>query len=170
MDPWKDIELAIREAVGTPFSIESRVGIGGGCINSAFRIDGSGRSYFVKTNAPDRADMFAAEAAGLGEIARTRAVRVPQPICHGADREASWIVLEHLDLRPADGKGMRALGSKLARLHRVTGKRYGWHRDNTLGATPQLNVWADDWIAFWRERRLGFQLKLAASNACIDCR
>ncbi len=109
--------------------------------------------------------MFAAEAAGHGEIAGTRAVRVPQPICHGVNREASWIVLEHVALGPADSKGMCVLGKNLARLHRATRERYGWDRDNTIGATPQINAWDDDWIAFWRERRLGFQLGLAASKA-----
>ncbi len=108
--------------------------------------------------------MFAAEADGLAEIARTRTVRVPKPVCHGANREASWIVLEHLELRPGNDKSMRELGRNLALLHRVTGKRYGWHRDNTIGATPQINAWADDWVPFWRERRLGFQLRLAESN------
>jgi fructosamine-3-kinase len=73
-------------------------------------------------------------------------------------------VLEHLELRPADDKGMRALGRNLARLHRVTARRHGWDRDNTIGSTPQINTPADDWIAFWRERRLSFQLKLAASK------
>lgn len=108
--------------------------------------------------------MFSAEAAGLDEIGRTKTVRVPRPVCYGACPAASWIVLEHLDLMPADDRGMRALGKRLAQLHRVTGKRYGWHRDNTIGATPQINAWADDWVAFWRERRLGFQLSLAASQ------
>jgi fructosamine-3-kinase len=108
--------------------------------------------------------MFAAEAAGLAEIARTGAVRVPHAVCHGVNAHASWIVLEHLDLRPGDDRSMRKLGSSLARMHRVTGSRYGWHRDNTIGATPQLNGGSDDWIAFWRERRLGFQLRLAAAR------
>jgi protein-ribulosamine 3-kinase len=164
MDSWQGIELAISEAVGAPFAIASRAAIGGGSISSAFRVDGNGRSYFVKTRAPDQADMFAAEAAGLEEIARARAVRAPRPVCHGTSRSASWIVLEHLQLRPVNSTGMRVLGENLARLHRVTRERYGWDRDNTIGATPQPNAWADDWIAFWRERRLGYQLERAASK------
>ena len=48
--------------------------------------------------------------------------------------------------------------------HRATAPRFGWHRDNTIGATPQQNAWDDDWVQFFRERRLGVQLDLAARN------
>jgi fructosamine-3-kinase len=164
MDPWRDVERSIREATGSPFAIESRAGTGGGCINECYVVRGGGRAWFVKVNAAARADMFAAEAEGLAEIARAATVRVPRPLCHGANREASWLVLEHLELRPGDDRGMRALGRNLARLHRVTGARYGWHRDNTIGATPQINAGSGDWIAFWRSRRLAFQLELAQSR------
>ncbi len=164
MDPWPDIERSIREALGAPFVIESSAGVGGGCINESHVIRGYGRAYFVKLNAPDKAQMFSAEAAGLDEIGRTGTVRVPRPVCHGAGPAASWIVLEHLQLEPADGKSMRVLGANLARLHRVTSRQHGWSRDNTIGSTPQLNTPADDWVAFWRERRLGFQLGLATSK------
>lgn len=164
MSPWRDIELAIREAIAAPFSIESRAASGGGCINECHVVRGQGRAYFVKLNAPDQAQMFSAEAAALDEIGRTRTVRVPRPVCHGAGPAASWIVLEHLELEPAGDKSMRALGASLARLHRVTSRQYGWSRDNTIGSTPQVNTPADDWVLFWRERRLGFQLGLAAAK------
>ena len=164
MNPWPDIERAIGAACGAPFAIESRNGVGGGCINECHVVRGRGRAFFVKLNAADKAEMFSAEAAGLSEIARAKAVRVPQPVCHGASGTASWIVLEHLALSPADGSAIRALGEDLARLHRAKSPRYGWTRDNTIGATPQPNGWMDDWIAFWRERRLGFQLELAANK------
>jgi len=164
MDPWQDIERSIRLASGAPFSIESRSGIGGGCINECYVVRGRGRAFFVKLNAPVRADMFAAEAEGLAEIARSNTVRVPQPVCHGANAQASWLALEHLELRSGDNRSMAQLGRNLARMHRVTGARYGWHRDNTIGATPQVNSQSDKWVAFWRECRLGYQLKLAGSR------
>ena len=164
MSLWQDIERSIRQASGAPFVIESRSGIGGGCINESHVIRGQGRAFFVKLNAPARADMFAAEAEGLAEIARSNSVRVPHPVCHGASANASWLVLEHLELRPGDDRSMAELGRNLARMHRVTGERYGWHRDNTIGATPQVNTRHGDWIAFWHERRLGYQLQLAGSR------
>ncbi|HSE01890.1 MAG TPA: fructosamine kinase family protein [Burkholderiales bacterium] len=164
MSPWTDIERSIRAVTGTPFTIESRGVISGGCINECYAVRGAGRAYFVKLNASSRADMFAAEAEGLAEIARSHTVRVPQPVSHGADTRASWLVLEHLDLLPGDEQSMLRLGRNLARMHRVRGGRHGWHRDNTIGATPQVNTASEDWVAFWRERRLGFQLRLAASR------
>jgi len=164
MDPWKDVERSIGAASGAPFAIETRARIGGGCINECYVVRGGERTWFVKLNAATRADMFAAEAEGLDEIARSAAVRVPRPLCHGARDNASWLVLEHLELRPGDDRSMGRLGRGLARMHRVTGARFGWHRDNTIGATPQVNTGSSDWIAFWGERRLAFQLKLAASR------
>jgi fructosamine-3-kinase len=164
LNPWVDIASAIAEATSKPFTIERRASLGGGCINSAFRIEGSGGRYFVKINTADKEEMFAAEAAGLAEIARTGTIRVPQPVCHGAGGGSSWLVLEFIPLAPAPHGGMRALGEQFAALHRTHAGRFGWHRDNTIGDTPQRNAWSDNWVAFWREHRLGYQLRLAARN------
>jgi len=164
MHPWRDVERSIREASGAPFAIETRAGVGGGSINECHVVRGHGRAYFVKLNTPQRAEMFAAEAAGLVEIARTRTVRVPELVCHGVSAAACWLVLEHLELQPGTEGSMRELGRRLAAMHRVTAREHGWSRDNTIGATPQVNTPAGDWREFWRERRLGFQLRLAATN------
>ena len=162
--PWRDIELAIAQATGSAFRIASTHAVGGGCINETYRVEGPGLACFVKVNRADRAEMFAAEAAGLTALADARAVRVPRPICQGASGAASWLVLEYLDLRPASGASLAALGRNLARLHGVSAGHYGWHRDNTIGSTPQRNAPAGDWAAFWREQRLGFQLELARAR------
>ncbi len=42
--------------------------------------------------------------------------------------------------------------------------QFGFSQDNFIGTTPQPNAWANDWITFWREQRLGFQLQLAEQN------
>lgn len=161
---WDHVARAIADATGAPLTVESAIPVGGGDINRAYRIQGAGRLFFVKLNTPGRLPMFEAEAAGLDEIARTAAIRVPHPVCCGAGPESSWLVLEHIDFGHAGRDGMRELGRQLARLHRVTGGSFGWHRDNTIGSTPQINAPVPDWITFWRERRLAFQLDLAARN------
>jgi len=161
---WADIARGIAEATGAPFAVESSESVGGGCINAAYRIAGRGRVFFVKASDAERLAMFEAEAAGLAEIARTGTVRVPAPVCCGAGATASWLVLEHVAFRPPRAASMRALGRRLARMHRVTAARFGWDRDNAIGATPQVNSPSLDWIAFWSENRLAYQLELAARN------
>ncbi|MDQ6959771.1 MAG: fructosamine kinase family protein, partial [Mariprofundaceae bacterium] len=49
-------------------------------------------------------------------------------------------------------------------MHRKSAEQFGWFRDNTIGSTCQHNGQMDDWIDFYRERRLRFQFDLAARN------
>ncbi|MGE0372968.1 MAG: fructosamine kinase family protein [Gammaproteobacteria bacterium] len=158
------VAQAVSAATGATFEPRAHSGVGGGCINAAWRLDGDGRSYFVKLNEPGREEMFAAEFAGLEELRAANAVRVPAPVCHGATARAAFLVLEYLDLGRGAAAGYEELGRRLAAQHRVTRPEFGWRRDNTIGSTPQPNRPAADWVRFWRERRLGHQLELAAAN------
>ena len=163
MDQWGGISAAIGRASGTPFELARAVPLGGGDINSVYRLQGKdGARYFAKLNDADRLAMFAAERAGLAEMEQTRTVRVPRPLTHGVSGHFAFLVLEHLDL---GGIGnARLLGEQLAALHGACAPQFGFALDNTIGSTPQPNGWMNDWITFWRERRLGFQLKLAEKN------
>jgi fructosamine-3-kinase len=161
---WTAIEQDISRTTGESFRVESARDIGGGCINNAARLEGGGRRYFVKRNDPDRRDMFAAEAEGLEEILDSNSVRVPHPVCHGADDAVSWLVLEYLDFGPPAGGSSARLGEQLAAMHRHTAEQFGWKRDNTIGSTPQVNARVDDWVLFYREYRLRYQLELAAAR------
>ena len=136
--------------------------LGGGCINRARRLECDGVPYFVKLNQAKMLPMFEAEAEGLRALAATNSLRVPQPVCAGRAGDSAWLVLEYLEL---GGHGsLAALGEGLAALHRTPQPHFGWHRDNTIGSTPQVNTTSADWTGFWRERRLSFQLELAARN------
>lgn len=162
---WQDIEQAISAATGTSFRLDRQDNIGGGCINTAMRISGGEREYFVKFNAARLLDMFEAEADGLRDMAAAGAVRVPAPVCTGVSGTQAFIVMEYLAMGGRGGATVMAqFGEQLAQMHRYTNARFGWHRDNTIGSTPQPNAWADDWLTFWREQRLGFQLQLAAQR------
>lgn len=154
------IQNQIEVHTGRVFNIESHHGIGGGCINSASRYSDGTREFFIKTNHASRVKMFEAEAEGLGEMASSATVRVPEPICYGEHGGQSYIVMEYLDI--GGGADRRLLGRQLAQMHRVTSDRFGWRIENTIGSTPQHNGPLSDWVDFWRKRRLGFQLELAA--------
>ncbi len=164
MSLWHDISDAISTVSGKPFSCNNQQASGGGCINSTYTIRDNERAYFVKLNSAELSDMFAAEAEGLNEIAASNSIRVPDVICSGISGVQAYLVLEQLDLGQAKRDSHELLGRNLAQMHRYTVDQYGWHRDNTIGSTPQWNNQTDDWIQFWREQRLGFQLTLAAAN------
>jgi protein-ribulosamine 3-kinase len=158
---WTDLAWQITCASGESFSVRAREPVSGGCIHQAFRLRGEKKSYFLKLNSADFAGMFEAEALGLRELRRCASLGVPQPLCWGRQDEHGYLVLEWLDLKPLAGRSEAALGEALAELHHVTSALYGWSCDNSLGTTRQKNTPEGDWTHFWREHRLGFQLKLA---------
>ena len=135
--------------------------ITGGCINQALKISEGDRSWFVKTNQAVRVSMFEAEADALSEMAPS-GIRVPRVVCYGVAAGQSYLVLEYMALTGTANPSL--LGQQLAVMHQLTAAQYGWHRNNTIGSTPQMNTCADDWPGFWRQHRLGFQLQLAAQN------
>lgn len=158
--PWTDITQQINQ-FDSNFRIQAIHAIGGGCINEAYQIQGQSTDYFVKLNQASFHTSFAAEAAGLTEIQKTHAIRVPEPKCYGRNTANAWLVLEYIDLKQATKQSYRTLGENLAALHHINAEQFGWFRDNTIGATPQKNQLSSDWIDFWRHQRLGYQLQLA---------
>jgi fructosamine-3-kinase len=159
---WGAIARAIGAATGRPFAPAQRRPLGGGCINSAATVGDGERTFFVKWNDASRLDMFEAEADGLAALAQTGAIAVPRPICWGECGGTSFLVLERLALGgPTD---WAQAGRRLAELHRAGAPSFGWRRDNYIGSSPQPNGSEDDWVAFFRDRRLGFQLALAQAQ------
>ncbi len=162
MPDWATIDQHIGEATGQPFATRDARAVGGGCINSAYVLSDGKRRFFVKLNHAARLAMFEAEAEGLNDILHSRSIRAPAPLCHGVAANEAYLVLEHL---PLGGQGSaERLGRELAQMHRCQHERFGWRRDNTIGATPQINTEETDWVRFWQQHRLGHQLRLAAEK------
>jgi protein-ribulosamine 3-kinase len=138
--------------------------IGGGDINSAYKLQTADLIWFIKLNRADLADMFSAEAAGLRELADMGAVRVPEVICFGQFQQHAYLVLNYIELGSLRGDSAQVFGRQLAQLHRQPQAFFGWQRDNTIGSTPQYNSRSDDWVSFWRQQRLGKQLQFAADK------
>lgn len=163
MKQWQSIEQHIEQITGQRFIVAHQQSLGGGSINSAFLLTAqTGKRFFVKTNRSGQQSMFEAEAKGLQEIASSQAIKVPMPLCFGDDARQSYIVMEYLEMNSQANQVV--LGEQLAAMHMITAERFGWDIDNTIGATHQPNAWMDNWLTFWSEQRLGFQLKLAAKN------
>jgi len=163
-DSYRQIAAAISEATGLDFRPGAARPVGGGCINSAVHLVDGERGYFVKTNDPGSVAMFEAERDGLRDMAIPGAPRVPRPVAAGTADGFAYLALEYIELGRLSGSAWSRLGEQLVVLHRQTAREFGWHRDNTIGATPQVNHWTPHWVDFWCKHRLGYQLDLAESR------
>lgn len=162
MPALEPVCAAISASTTIPFRLKSHRSVGGGDINETYQLEGEcGRSYFLKLNQPGRLAMFEAEADGLAELITAAAIRVPEPICYGQTSQHAYLVIEYISFSTSSAAAL--MGQQLAQLHQTdsAGRGYGWHRDNTIGSTPQVNDWCEDWVDFLRQYRLGFQLKMA---------
>ncbi|WP_204106502.1 MULTISPECIES: fructosamine kinase family protein [Spirulina sp. CCY15215] len=159
---WKEIAAKISETTGESFEITAHRSIGGGSINQSYCISDRDRHYFVKINQANQIEMFAAEYLGLQQMYDTQTIRIPQPLCCGITGENSFIVMEWLEFGRGDSRSWELMGKHLANLHQSQASdRFGWTRNNTIGSTPQMNPWSENWGQFFAEQRIGFQLRLA---------
>ena len=153
MPDWTAINAALINA-GHEVPGDARPSnVSGGDISAAWRLETSSGAVFLKTGPASAYDMFSAEAEGLQALA-------------AAGRLFAVGQLEAVagELGAVIGQDRKWIVAGLASLHRSAAERFGWHRGNTIGLTPQHNQWSDDWVGFFRDHRLGFQLRLAADN------
>ena len=159
---WTQIARHIAQTTEKPFEIEKSHPVSGGCINQGYAVTGNGLIYFVKINQANQEAMFAAEALGLKQIHATKTIRVPEPICWGIADKSSYLVLEWLEFGGGDSQSWEKMGQNLAHLHQVSlSDRFGWHCNNTIGSTPQINTISNNWADFFAHQRIGYQLRLA---------
>ena len=162
---WTEIAQAITQATKKEFAIANTKSVSGGCINQGYKISGNDAEYFVKLNQASQVEMFVAEALGLKQMYATNAITIPKPICWGTVDNSSYIVLQWLNLGRGSNESWTEMGRQLAAMHRQgTNSNFGFEVNNTIGSTPQINSWLDNWAEFFAEQRIGYQLKLAKRN------
>jgi fructosamine-3-kinase len=159
------ISLAASESLGRTVKLERtrEGGYSGGGGASTFVVEdsASGEKFFVKSGT-GAIGMLAAELRGVQEIFDTGTVRVPRPIAAGeGPGSQAFAVFECLRFAPGGVGSQFELGQRVARMHRIASRvGYGFHVNNTIGATPQQNPWTADWADFWIHHRLEHMLKL----------
>jgi len=154
----------IGAATGKSINNHRLSSVGGGSINTAYHLQSSDHSYFIKLNQAHLFAMFEAEARGLEEMRLLGCIRIPEVICYGQADGHSYIVLEYIELGSLRGHAGQLLATQLAQMHAQQQPYFGWFIDNTIGSTPQINDREHDWLSFWQQHRLGQQLKFAAQN------
>ena len=167
------LDAAITTLFGDSLRIAGRHPVYGGDINRSYRLSLSdGSDLFMKCNTVKNLSFFTAEAQGLAALRGTGAIGVPKPLALGTDQAQgiSFLLMEYLEPAPKVSHYWEVFGHELAALHRadcsgaVPGDGslpFGFVTDNYIGASPQRNTPAADWITFFRECRLLPQFKMA---------
>ena len=159
---WNEIDAQISQITGEKFKTQQRRSVSGGCINQGYSLSDGVRTYFIKLNQASQVQMFEAEALGLQQMYDTATIRVPKPICFGTVENSCYIVLEWLSMGRGNSKSSEEMGRNLAAMHKkFLVKQFGWDVNNTIGATPQINTWTEDWVDFFTQHRLEYQFQLA---------
>jgi fructosamine-3-kinase len=162
-----NLAAALAAALGHEVAAQPESAVHGGSINECLRWQTARGPVFVKRAPRDRIAMFGAEADGLVRLRLAGSLRVPETLALGSSEDEAFLVLEWLDLVEPNAASEEKFAEALAWQHRNRGQAYGLERDNFIGATPQHNDASEDWVGFWRERRLLFQLDLAARNGHV---
>ena len=155
---------ALAAALGRDVAAAPETTVHGGSINDCYRWQTARGPVFVKRAPVMRRELFNAEADGLARLRQAGSLWVPEMLALGSTDDEAFLVLEWLDLVEPDAASEEKFAEALAWQHRNRAQAYGLERDNFIGATPQSNDVSDDWVSFWRERRLLYQLDLAARN------
>jgi protein-ribulosamine 3-kinase len=156
------IIASIEKEIGT--SIEKVIPQSGGSICDSYLIKTNSDKLFVKT-VGKKTDMFHKEASGLNEIAKSKTIEVPEVIQY----TENYLLLEFIESSKVNKNTFYNFGVKLARLHKYTSEKFGFYENNYIGSTSQINLPESvDWIDFYWNNRLGFQLELARKNGYMD--
>lgn len=139
-------------------SIDRVVPVGGGDINETYAVVSGGRRYFLKVHQHIPGNFFVLEAAGLDLLGR--AARTPDVIDRGQIGDQDFLILEWIQTGRSR-RNEQKLGEDLARVHRQKAPAFGFDVPGYAGELPQYNFRAKDWTAFYLNRMLLSQVKLA---------
>lgn len=162
------IEAAISDHIGEPARLASTRASSGGCINNSRVVTlDDGSRFFVKTNSQSAAlpGLFETEYLALQRLRAPGVIDVPEPVACDAD----FIIMYAFNPGSKAADWHEQTGCGLARLHRATCQdQFGFDQLNYIGTTAQPNDWHDNWVDFYREQRLGWQLQVFAAKTTAD--
>ena len=175
---FRSLAESLVSLFGSSIAIVQTDRISGGDINKAYALTlNNNKRVFMKANAKENVKFFTAEAAGISAIKKTSAIATPEVLCVGTD-DGEKIGYSFLLQNFISGAKQRSdywqdFARNLAAMHNADtspffdgnseNPRFGFFEDNFIGAAAQSNKISNNWIEFFRDRRLAPQFKAADS-------
>ena len=162
-------QKVITELEGKEVTIVKKSPIHGGCINNCYCLSlSNGNHFFLKENSHNIPSFFAIESNSLIKLKEINQIKVPTPIAYCDIDHSQFLLLEWIEIGNYSKHFWKQLGEELAKLHQIPQSNFGLDFDNFIGMTPQKNKKEQNWIDFFRERRLNDQMQLAKKNGKWD--
>ena len=155
-----DLTHQLSQILGEP--VQQIDAVSGSTFDSSIVVQTSHGRRFVKFGSNH--ERLAAEFEGLIALRDFGRVRVPEPLGFESYNDLTFLITEHIRFQPPKHHSYVTLAEQLVENHRQRGPSYGWHRDNYIGATAQVNTFNSDWRDFFLNNRLLPQLRLAQTN------
>ncbi|WP_130859307.1 fructosamine kinase family protein [Gracilibacillus phocaeensis] len=156
------MEEKLRQ-LGDDTSIRKIQPVSGGDINQAYYVATEKQDYFIKANRKVSSNFFQIEADGLERIRATQTIAVPDVYYYDQKTtdEDMVLIMEWIDGEKTTATSQQ-LGEQLAAMHLAKNTaQYGYNQPTFVGELTQLNQWYDNWVDYYREKRLLPQMELA---------
>ncbi len=141
--------------------------VGGGSINTTYKLSFSNTAFFVKINTIDVfKNGFREEVKGI-EFLKQHKVQTPSIIFSGKLREAIFLVLNWIDEGDRTTSFWENLAQQLAKLHSGKNVKFGLSHTNYMGSLPQKNTFCTNFSQFFIENRLQPQLQIAKDKGIL---
>jgi len=151
MNPDGSWRTEAERQLGCPISNLTR--LHGGDFAASFKaVLDDGRTVFVKTHSNPPRSFFSTEAVGLGGLAKSNTICVPE-ILAVSDHPA-LLALEWIEQGSPKADTDEVFGRELAQLHRSDFPSFGRPDGMTTGSQAMDNASCETWTEFYAERRL----------------
>lgn len=143
--------------------------VGGGSINHTYCITAGSNKFFCKiNNLGSFPDLFITEQQSLELLAQSQVIRIPRVRAAGHTGDTQVLILEWIEQGLKTEAFWKTFGKQLAALHHIQHSTFGLDINNYMGALPQHNQPATNWIDFFIQQRLQPQVQMALGNRLLE--
>jgi fructosamine-3-kinase len=147
-------------AAGLPAALAARIAaVTGQAVRAARPLSGGSVGTVLLLTLDDGSRRVAKLGPGLEPEAwmlRFLAERTALPVPALEDGDDALLLMAHVATSGGlDDAAQADAARALAALHAITAPAYGLERDTVIGGLAQVNTPDSDWVAFYRDRRLG---------------
>ncbi len=145
------------------FQLKKSRRLSGGDINEVFLVETTtGENLVIKINSRNKfPGMFEAEKKGLERLAESGIFKIPKVVSAGEQNLYSYLIMEYIETGRPSANFSGEFGEKLAGLHKITSRVFGFECDNYIGSLPQKNDPEENAAKFYYKQRLLPQFSLA---------